>query len=126
MLRMEFYELPECIKMRMEGRLVRDYAEHARSLVRHSKPSALVVDLSEVSFVDQVGEEVLLWFKEIGVGFTADSVYSRHVCERLHLPITGDSITDPERRRNEIRRRSQESGGTEEQPRVQTRREVQS
>jgi hypothetical protein len=67
MLRMEFYELPDCMKMRMEGRFVRDFAEHARTLIGHSKvPSKMVVDLSEVSFVDAVGEEVLLWFKEIG------------------------------------------------------------
>jgi hypothetical protein len=123
---MEFYELPECTKMRIEGRLVRDYAEHARSLVGHTKTSNLVVDLSEVSFVDQVGEEVLLWFKEIGVGFTADSVYSRHVCERLQLPILSRAIADPQRRKNQVRRRSQEASGAAEQLRGQMQNEVQS
>ena len=37
MLRMEFYELPDCMKMGMEGRFMRDFAEHARTLIGHSK-----------------------------------------------------------------------------------------
>jgi len=91
MLRMQFYELPDGIKMQLEGRFVREFAEHARTLIRRSVvPSNLVVDLSEVSFVDAVGEEVLLWFKGIGVKFAAESAYSRHVCECLQLPIVSD------------------------------------
>jgi len=91
MLRMEFYELPDCMKLRMEGRFVRDFAEHARTLIGDSPlPSKLVVDLSEVNYVDAVGEEVLLFFKEIGVTFTAESAYSHHVCERLQLPVESE------------------------------------
>ena len=91
MLRMEFYELPDSMKMRMEGRFVRDFAEHARTLIGDSKlPSKLIVDLSEVNFVDAVGEEVLFWFKDIGLTFIAESAYSRDVCERLQLPIESE------------------------------------
>lgn len=107
MLRVEFYELPDCMRMRMEGRFVRDFAEHARTLIGDSKlPSKLIVDLSEVSFVDAVGEEVLLWFKEIGLTFVAESVYSRDVCERLQLPIEGGRPS-PQHRHNGSRRRAQ-------------------
>ena len=88
MLRVEFYELPDSMKMRMEGRFVRDFAEHARTLIGDSTlPSKLIVDLSDVTYVDAVGEEVLLWFKKIGVTFTAASAYSHDVCERLQLPV---------------------------------------
>jgi len=88
MLQMEFYEHPDCMKMRVEGRFTGDFAEHARMLIGHSEvPSKLVVDLSEVSFVDAVGGEVLLWFKKIGTTFIAESAYSRDVCERLQLPM---------------------------------------
>ena len=91
MLRMQFYKLPDGIKMQLEGRFVREFAEHARTLIRRSVvPSNLVVDLSDVSFVDAVGEEVLLWFKGIGVKFAVESAYSRHVCEGLQLPIVSD------------------------------------
>jgi len=88
MLRMEFYELPDCMKLRMEGRFVHDFAEHARMLIGDAPlPPKLIVDLSDVNYVDAVGEEVLLWFKNIGVTFTAESAYSHDVCERLQLPV---------------------------------------
>ena len=115
MLRMEFYELPDCVKLRMEGRFVRDFAEHARTLIGDSKvPSKMVVDLSEVSFVDAIGEEVLLWFKEIGLTFIAESAYSRDVCERLQLPIESER-PDLQHRRNDTRRRVEGCGLNKEQ-----------
>ena len=107
MLRVEFYELPDSMKMRMEGRFVRDFAEHARTLIGGSKlPSKLIVDLSEVNFVDAVGEDVLLWFKDIGLTFIAESAYSRDVCERLQLPIESER-SSPQHRHNETRRRAE-------------------
>lgn len=107
MLRMEFYELPNCMKMRIEGRFVHEFAEHARTLVGQSiVPSKLVVDLSEVSFVDTVGEEVLLWFKNIGVRFAAESAYSRDVCERLQLPMEAGESPDSQNGRGTPPRRT--------------------
>jgi len=118
MLRMEFYELPDCMKLRMEGRFVRDFAEHARTLIGDSKlPSKLVVDLSEVSFVDAIGEEVLLWFKEIGLTFIAESAYSSDVCERLHLPIERKRPS-PRHRGNGNGRSAQGCGPSNEQTHV--------
>jgi len=91
MLRMEFYRLADCLRLRMEGQFVRDCAEHARMLIGDSVlPPKLIVDLSEVNRVDAVGEEVLLWFKEIGAKFIAESAYSHGVCERLRLPDEGE------------------------------------
>jgi hypothetical protein len=85
---MEFYQHPDYTKLRMEGRFVGEFAEHARTLVGHSEVTMnLVADLSELSFVDATGEEVLLWFRQVGVKFMADSAYSRDVCERLELPM---------------------------------------
>lgn len=125
MLRMEFFELPNHLKMRMEGRFVRDYAEHARTLIGHSKvPSNLVVDFSEVSFVDAIGEEVLLWFKEIGTTFIAESAYSRDVCDRLQLPMES-KWPDPEHRRNGNRRRAQVCGLNREQTHIPLQGEIQ-
>ncbi len=99
MFRMEFCEMPDRINVRVEGRFVGDFAEHARLLIAKSEaPSRFVVDLSEVSYVDEVGEQVLIWFKEIGVKFTADSLYSRDICERLRLPMHGGrSVTFQDR-----------------------------
>jgi hypothetical protein len=60
----------------------------ARELVTRCKiPLRLVVNLSEVTFVDAVGEEVLSWLARIGGEFVAENCYPLHVCERLHLPM---------------------------------------
>ena len=75
--------------MRMEGRFVNRFAEDARSLIlRSGVPPRLVVNLSEVTFVDTVGEDVLLWLNQVGVQFIAKSFYSISLCERLHLRTT--------------------------------------
>ena len=125
MLRMEFYELPDCMKMRMEGRFVRDFAEHARTLIGDSPlPSKLIVDLSEVNFVDAVGEEVLLWFKEIGLTFIAESAYSRDVCERLQLPIESKRPS-PHIDVTELARRAQRCRPNNEQTQVPLQGETQ-
>jgi uracil-DNA glycosylase len=88
MLKVEFHETRHVWTLRMEGRLVGRFAEDARELVVRSKILAgLLVDLSEVTFVDAVGEEVLSWLGQIGGIFLAESAYSLDVCERLHLPV---------------------------------------
>jgi len=113
MFRMDFRELPNSICVRIEGRFVGDFAEHARLLIAHSKtPSRFVADLSEVTYVDSVGEEVLTWFKEIGVRFTADSAYSRDVCDRLQLPIAGEESKRSRHHRDSARKHSQRASAT--------------
>src|SRR5271165_2570150 len=88
MLRIQFYETAHGITVRLQGRFVKESAEHACMLIgKSSEPSRFVVDLSDVTFVDAVGERVLIWFKEMGVGFTADSAYCLDICERLNLPL---------------------------------------
>jgi len=98
MFRMEFCQVPDRINVRLEGRFVGDFAEHARLLIAESEASSrFVVDLSEVSYIDEVGEQVLIWFKEIGVRFNADSLYSRDICARLQLPMhLGTSVASRE------------------------------
>lgn len=88
MLRIEFQKGSNTTTMRIEGRFVGTFADNARLLLTRSPvPSRLIVDLSEMTFVDEIGEELLSWLKWIGVTFAADSAYSRDVCERLHLPL---------------------------------------
>jgi anti-anti-sigma regulatory factor len=87
MLRVETQELDGAVICRLEGRFTGEQAEHVRLLVtRCHTPTRLVVDLTEVMYVDAVGEEVLLLFKKLGAQFLADTSYSRDVCERLNLP----------------------------------------
>ena len=88
MLRIEFHDAANTVTMRLEGRFVGPFAKDTRDLVMRCKiPPRLVVNLSEVTFVDAVGEEVLSWLGRIGGEFVAENCYPLHVCERLHLPM---------------------------------------
>jgi hypothetical protein len=88
MLRVECHDVGDTVTLRLEGRLVGEFAEDARDLVSRCKiPLRLVVNLSEMTFVDVMGEEVLLWLARIGGEFVAENCYPLHVCERLHLPM---------------------------------------
>jgi hypothetical protein len=88
MLRVEFEDVGDTVTMRLQGRFVGPFAKDTRDLVTRCKiPPRLVVNLSEVTFVDAAGEEILSWLARIGGRFIADNCYPLHVCERLHLPM---------------------------------------
>jgi len=50
------------------------------------------VDLTDVTFVDSVGENVLSLFGRVGAEFIADNAYPRGLCERLNLPLTRPAV----------------------------------
>jgi hypothetical protein len=63
-------------------------AEQVRTLVtRGDVRLKLVVDLTEMMFIDAIGEEVLSFAEKLGAQFIAETSYSRDVCERLNLPL---------------------------------------
>ncbi|HVO60117.1 MAG TPA: hypothetical protein VMT53_04240 [Terriglobales bacterium] len=98
MLRVKMQESVDVLTFRLEGRLTGEGAEHVRTLVTRCDPEMrLVVDLTEVMFIDGVGEEVLSLYKRLGAEFIAETSYSLHVCERLGLPLarTNGSNTPP-------------------------------
>ena len=75
--------------LRMSGRMTEGCREEIESVVGSRKElSNTVVDLTEVTYVDHAGEELLSWLGQRGARFTADSPYALHVCERLHLRTT--------------------------------------
>jgi hypothetical protein len=93
MLRVELQEAGNSLTMRVEGRFVGPFAEDTRDLVTRCKiPPRFVVNLSEVTFVDAVGEEMLSWLAQIGGKFVADNCYPLHICERLHLPMASVNV----------------------------------
>jgi hypothetical protein len=92
MLRVEFQDVGNTVTMRLEGRFVGPFAKDTRDLVMRCKiPLRLIVDLSDVTFVDALGEETLSWLARIGGEFVAENCYPLHVCERLHLPMAPKS-----------------------------------
>jgi hypothetical protein len=89
MFRIEIVEVSDGITMIIEGRLVSHFAETAKQLIARSKTlSELTVDISEVTYVDSAGERALTWMRLIGAKFVAETSYSLHLSERLHLPLT--------------------------------------
>jgi hypothetical protein len=89
MLRVTFEKGPShTIVMRLEGRLIGNFGEAVKiALMRRKLKRKLLVELSDVTFVDEAGEEVLLWLGGIGAEFVAESSHSRFLCGRLQLPI---------------------------------------
>jgi len=86
MFRAEIRWLENGPTLKMEGKLVGSWAEQARDLVtKDVVPKGLVIDLTEVSYVDSVGEQLLKWLASVGAVFAARSVYAIAVCERLRL-----------------------------------------
>jgi hypothetical protein len=92
MLRAEIHSSADTFQLMLEGRLTGDDAEHTRMLItRCAAGVRLLVDLTEVVFIDAVGEEVLSFFGRFGAEFVAPTSYTLDVCERLHLSLARTS-----------------------------------
>ena len=88
MLRVETNYTGEALSLRLEGRLTGEQAEQVRALATQSKTEAkFIVDITELMFVDAVGEEVLSFLRRLGAQFVAETSYSLDVCDRLKLPL---------------------------------------
>lgn len=88
MLRVEMHNSVNASIVHVEGRLTKETADHLRTLAtRCGTETRLVVDLTDLMFVDAVGEHVLSFFKRLGAEFVAETSYSLDVCERLRLPL---------------------------------------
>ena len=88
MLRVEIHNYPQTLSLRLEGRFTGDDAENTRTLMTRCREGMrLLVDLTDVTFIDSIGEEVLSFFGRFGAEFVAQTSYSLDVCERLHLPL---------------------------------------
>ena len=93
MFRVEMHDGINAVVMKIEGQLRGDYAEYTRTLVTSCDTGMrLVLDLTDVTFVDSVGEDVLSTFGRVGAEFIADNEYSRDLCERLNLPLTRPAV----------------------------------
>ena len=92
MLRVEICDSAETLILRLEGRFTGDDAEHTRTLAaRFTARAKVLVDLTEVVFIDAVGEEVLSFLGQFGgqfgAQFVAPNSYVLDVCERLNLGV---------------------------------------
>ena len=98
MLRVGTQQLDGSLLCRLEGRFTGEGAEQVRTLVtRCDSGLRLVVDLTEMMFIDTTGERVLSLAKKLGAQFIAETSYSRDVCERLDLPMVRKKKSDTQR-----------------------------
>ncbi len=88
MFRAEILWMADGPTLKMAGRLAGEWAAEARRLVTTDVvPKGLIVDLTEVSYIDPAGERLLSWLSSVGAVFPASNVYATAVCERLGLSV---------------------------------------
>ena len=86
MFRAEIQWLADGPTLKMAGKLVGEWAEEARSLVTTNVvPKGLIVDLTDVSYIDSSGQRLLIWLGSVGAMFVTTNVYAAAICERLGL-----------------------------------------
>jgi hypothetical protein len=91
MLRAAFSHENDGLALKLEGRLVGAWAVQVKSLLsRHFVSKGLLVDVSEVTYIDSVGEQLFLWLRDLQAKFVAETCYARDVCERLQLDLKRD------------------------------------
>ena len=90
MLRVDMHNSDHIVILKLEGRLTGEGADHVRTLAtRCPTQMRLMVDLTDITFTDSVGEEVLSLFGRFGAEFVAETSYALDICERLQLPLAG-------------------------------------
>jgi len=95
MLRVEMHNSANSLSLKLEGRFTGYDAESTRTLITRCREGMrLVVDLTDVIFIDSVGEEVLSFFGRSGAEFAASTSYTLDVCERLDLRLARDGTSD--------------------------------
>ena len=95
MLRVDILDSANALSLKLEGRFTGNAAENTRTLMaRCHGGMTLTVDLTEVTFIDSVGEEALSFFGRFGAEFVAQTSYTLDVCERLHLRLAPDQASD--------------------------------
>jgi len=86
MFRAEIQWLADGPTLKMAGKLVGEWAEEARSLVTTNVvPKGLIVDLTDVSYIDSAGQRLLIWLGSVGAVCVATNDYAAAICERLGL-----------------------------------------
>jgi hypothetical protein len=105
MLRVDTDQSENTLRVKLEGRFAGNDAENTRTLAKRPDGVRLVIDLTEVTFVDSLGEQVLSFFGESGAEFIAATSYALDVCDRLQLRLAqGGSNTTPASKTNGGRR----------------------
>ena len=94
MLRFEIRNSGETWHIILEGRLTGEDAEHVRTKITRCPVSIkLIVDLTEIVFIDNAGEQVLSFLGRLGAVFVAPNSYTLDMCERLNLSVAPNGVS---------------------------------
>jgi ABC-type transporter Mla MlaB component len=94
MLRVQMHDSANGMIFKLEGRFTDGWADRVRTLVTQCPTQVkLVIDLTDVTFVDSAGEEVLLFLRRFGAVFIAETSYTLDFCDRLSLPLAGNKVS---------------------------------
>jgi hypothetical protein len=70
----------------LEGKLAGAWVEELCEVTRPlGRGTHSVFDIENVTYVDPLGEELLLWLNSLGANFIAENLYGKDLCRRLHL-----------------------------------------
>src|ERR1700684_4544919 len=87
MLKVNFSQTAAAEKWNLHGRLSGPWVDELKACwkVNHRTDTgrACIVDLNEVTFIDNSGEQLLRMLAEDGAQFTASGTYIKHVIENL-------------------------------------------
>jgi len=96
MLRVEMQNSTNTVRLKFEGRFTGGDAQNTCMLTTQCFDGmTLLVDITDVTFIDSTGEEVLSFFGRFGAEFVAETSYALDVCERLHLRLARSGASDP-------------------------------
>ena len=88
MLRVQIRDASNTLLVKIEGKFSGEDAEYVQtSIARFNTTLDVVIDITDVTFVDATGEIVLKFFRRLGAVFVAESSYSLYMCEQLRLPL---------------------------------------
>ena len=92
MLRAQLDQSSEGLALSLDGQLVSAWAPRVEAHVpRYFVANGLLVDASHVISVDSIGEQLLLWLRDLQAKLVAETCYTRGICERLRLNHKGDA-----------------------------------
>ena len=93
MLRTTLLYLQDQTKLVLSGQLVGEGAKCLSRAIVHcrSTPDTVLIDLDAITCVDRAGEEALLSLWRAHRRFLCTSPFARTLCERLGIPVEGDS-----------------------------------
>jgi len=87
MLKISFSEIPTEEKWILAGRLTEPWVRELRTSWkrnhRTANERACIVDLNEITFIDECGQRLLRMLARRGAQFTASGMYTKHILKQI-------------------------------------------